>query len=110
MIKTAKFDIPVNALIEFIDFINNQGLKATVILKQDDMYKIEIPYTKEQSHIVEGIQDFMDVMATLALASLSVLNSLIEAGKNIQTKTTSKKPVQKSSCIFKDFILQKEKK
>jgi hypothetical protein len=110
MIRTAKFDIPANALTEFIDFINMQGLKPRILSKKDDMYKIEIPYTKEQSHIIEGINDLLYVLTTLALASLAALASLSAAAKNNQTKIASQKAAQNTPCFFKDFIKQNVKK
>ncbi len=109
MIRTAKFDIPANALTEFIDFINLQGLKPSILSKKDDMYKIEVPYTKEQSHIIEGINDLIDVLTALAIVSVSVLASLAAAAKNSRAKTGSE-IAKITPCLFKDFILQKVKK
>ena len=109
MIRTAKFDIPANALTEFIDFINMQGLKPSILSKKDDMYKIEVPYTKEQSHIIEGINDLLYVLTTLALVSLTALASLAAAAKSNQAKTSSDRS-KDTPCLFKDFILQKVKK
>ncbi len=109
MIRTAKFDIPVNALTEFIDFINNQGLKATVLSKNDDLYKIEIPYTKEQSHIIEGLKDLIDVLTALAIVSVSVLASLATPARNSQAKTVLQK-AKTTPCFFKDFTIQNVKK
>ena len=111
MIKTAKFNIPVSMLTEFIDFINSQGLKGTILSKKDDMYNIEIPDTKEQSYIIKGMTELVGVFTTLALVSLSVLSSLAAAAQNSQAKKPAPaKAVNKKYCFFKDFVTQNVKK
>ena len=111
MIKTAKFNIPISVLTEFIDFINSQGLKGTIVSKKDDMYNIEIPYTKEQAYIIEGMKELAEVFSTLALVSLSVLSSLAAAGQNSQAqKPAPAKTVNKKHCFFTDYVAQNVKK
>ena len=79
--RTAKFIIPVSVLTEFLDYINSQGLKSTIVSRKEDVCDIEIAYTKEQAHIIDDMEEFVNLLVGLVLASITALAYLVEAAQ-----------------------------
>ncbi len=79
--RTAKFIIPVSVLTEFLDYINRQGLKSTIVSRIEDVCNIEIAYTKEQAHIIDDMEEFVSLLLGLVLASITALAYLVEAAQ-----------------------------
>lgn len=109
--RVAKFNVPVFVLTEFLDYINTKGLKSTIVSKKDDMYNVEIAYAKEQAHIIDEIEELVDVLGILALVFISALSYLVAATqKSRPKKTASSKNDNRKHCFFKDFVTQNVKK
>ena len=109
--RNAKFNVPVIVLPEFLDFINSKGLKSTIVSKKDDVYNVEIPYTKEQAHIIDEMEELVEVLVVLTVVTLSALSILAAASQNQQAKKRSpSKTLNKNHCFFKDLLLKNEKK
>ena len=109
--RIAKFTVPVVVLTEFLDYINSRGLKSTIVSKKEDVYHIEIPYTKEQESIIDEMEELVDVLVALVAISITALSYLaIEVQKNRTKKSTTVKSVNKNYCFFKDFVNQNVKK
>ena len=79
--RTAKFIIPVSVLTEFLDYINSQGLKSTIVSRIEDVCDIEIAYTKAQEHIIDDMEEFVNLLVGLVLASITALACLVEAAQ-----------------------------
>lgn len=108
--RIAKFNVPVSVLTEFLDYIDAKGLKGTIISKKDDMSSIEIPYTKEQASIIDELEELVNVLVVVTMASLTALSYLLVAAqKNQPQKNTSSKAGNRKVCFFKDFVAQNVK-
>jgi hypothetical protein len=109
--RVAKFTVHVLVLTEFLDYINKKGLKSTIVSKKADVYNIEIAYTKEQAHIIDEMEELVDVLVVLTLVSLSALSYLAAAVQKRQPKKPAPlKTTGKKHCFFKDFVAQNVKK
>jgi hypothetical protein len=109
--RTAKFNVHVCGLTEFLNYINSQGLKSTIVSKKDDVYNIEITYTREQAPIIAEMEELVDVLIVLASAFTAVLTYLAAAFQKRGTnKPAPSKTVNKKHCFFNDFIAQNVKK
>jgi hypothetical protein len=110
MIRIIKFTVPASVLTEFLDYINSKGLKSTIGSKKEDMYEIEVAYTKEQEPIIDEMEALVGVLVVLALASLSALSYLAEAAQKSPVQNTAlEKPADKKQFLFKDFVSQNVK-
>jgi hypothetical protein len=111
LMRTAKFNVPVSVLTEFQYFINAKGLKSTIASKKDDVCNIEIPYTKEQVSIIDELEELVNVLVVVTMASMTALSYLIAAAQKSQPpKKTSSKATNEKPCFFKDFVTQNVKK
>lgn len=68
--RAAKFNVPVLVLPEFLDYVNTKGLKSTIVSKKDDVYTIEIPYTKEQAPIIDEMEELVKVLVVLTVVTI----------------------------------------
>jgi hypothetical protein len=108
--RIAKFNVPVSVLTEFQYYINAKGLKSKIISKKDDMCNIEIPYTKEQASIIDELEELVNVLVVVTMASMTALSYLIAAAQKSEShKNTSSKATNGKACFFKDFVTQNVK-
>lgn len=108
--RVAKFTVPVFVLTEFLDYVHTKGLKSTITSKKQDVYTIEIAYTKEQAPIIDEMEELVDILVVLTIVSLSALSYLVAATKKSPPKKVVSKTVNKKECFFKDFVAQNVKK
>lgn len=110
--RVAKFNIPVFMLTEFLNYIHTIGLKSTIVSKKEDVYHIEIPYTKEQASLIGDMEELVDILVVLTIASLSALSYLVEASRKSQPKKSipTRRTIHKKHCFFKDFVAKNVKK
>ncbi|HEX7413660.1 MAG TPA: hypothetical protein VF411_06395 [Bacteroidia bacterium] len=86
MIRTAKCTIPASVQPEFNDYINTKGLKGVFTPIKDDMCLVEITYTKNQTGIIDEIEEAITVFTALALVCVSALSSMVSTAQISQDK------------------------
>ena len=104
--RTAKFTVPVSALTGFLEYVHTKGLKSTITSKKEEKYIIQISYTKEQTPIIEELQELIKVLGVLFLASIQTLIDLLAAWKNKSEQMDTLKTFRENNCFFKKFASQ----
>lgn len=112
--RVAKFKIPVSVFPEFLKYTQPLGLKSTVISTKEEMYEIEIPFTKEQNSLIDELEQLIEVFLLVSVIGIVALYALIEeAKKQSKEKTIAKVKKEtatssgiKNTCYFKDLLVQ----
>ena len=55
--RTAKFNVPVEVLTDFLDAVSDKELNSTVVSKTEDVYHIEVDFDKEESSSIDAIEE-----------------------------------------------------
>ena len=60
--RTAKFDVPVEVLTEFIDAVCDKELNSTIVSRTEQEYNIEIDYGKEEERIIDELEEELETL------------------------------------------------
>jgi hypothetical protein len=55
--RTAKFNVPVEVLIDFLDAVVDEALISQVVSRTDDDYQIEVDYDKEEATSIDILEE-----------------------------------------------------
>ena len=55
--RTAKFNVPVEVLTDFLDAVSDKELNSTVVSKTEDVYHIEVDFDKEESSSIDELEE-----------------------------------------------------
>lgn len=55
--RTAKFNVPVEVLIDFLDAVVDEALISQVVSRTDDDYLIEVDYDKEETTSIDILEE-----------------------------------------------------
>lgn len=55
--RTAKFNVPVEVLTDFLDAASDKELNSTVVSKTKDVYHIEVDFDKDESSSVDELEE-----------------------------------------------------
>ena len=105
--RVAKFNVPVFMLTKFLDFINKQGLKSTIVSKKEEIYQIEIPFMIGQAPIIGEMEELVEVLAILVLGSVTALSRLVTMTESIQSKKSGNQKQTIKKVVFSKILLSK---
>ena len=55
--RTAKFNVPVEVLTDFLDAVSEKELNSTVVSKTEDVYHIEVDFDKDESSSIDELEE-----------------------------------------------------
>lgn len=56
------FDVPVEVLTEFLAAVSDKDLNSTVVSKTDNEFNIEIDYDREESGIIDELEETLETL------------------------------------------------
>lgn len=60
--RKVTFDVPVEVLTEFLEAVSDKELNSTVVSKTDNEFNIEIDYDREESGIVDELEETLETL------------------------------------------------
>ncbi len=55
--RTAKFNVPVEVLTDFLDAASDKELNSTVVSKTEDVYHIEVDFDKDEYSSIDELEE-----------------------------------------------------
>ncbi len=55
--RTAKFNVPVEVVTDFLDAVSEKELNSKVVSKTEDVYHIEVDFDKEESSSIDELEE-----------------------------------------------------
>jgi hypothetical protein len=55
--RTAKFNVPVEVLTDFLDAVSDKELNSTVVSKTEDVCHLEVDFDKDESSSIDELEE-----------------------------------------------------